>query len=223
MLHSALGPYWGFPTPAPLVVRRKTISYNSPDKQRVNSWFADLAVQTAGPIMYLEADEGNTTRTLLQRGAAEKRLVAVSRDPEAVNKMRRQFPNVRAVQAEISSQALRNCDAVWLDYMGTPYGTPRQSPSRDILTLLHRDTPLVLAVTCCADRGINKPQRRRFIKQTHKELGLDGVLDAPEFVRAVVGMRAHAAELKHHPYRHGGFSMHFQMFLCTPKDSSACL
>jgi len=136
----------------------------NPVKLANNQIFASLTADAAahGKVLYLEAEQCNTTAALKKAGVSPKRFHAVTADSNDFAQICAKWPGLNISHDEVStvlrSQSL-SLGSAWLDYCSEPYGTGLRSPPSDItraIALLARNTirgrTTILAVTAAASR-----------------------------------------------------------------------
>ena len=136
----------------------------NPIKLANNQIFASLTADATahGKVLYLEAEQCNTTAALERAGVMPARFHAVTADSVDFAQICAKRPRLTVSHDEVSAvlESLRFglCSA-WLDYCSEPYGTGDRSPPRDIaraIALLARNTTqghtTILAVTAAASR-----------------------------------------------------------------------
>ena len=136
----------------------------NPIKLANNQIFASLTADATahGKVLYLEAEQCNTTAALERAGVLSKRFHAVTANTIDFTRICAKRPRLVVSHDEVSavlgSLRIGLCSA-WLDYCSEPYGTGDRSPPRDIaraIALLARNTirgrTTILAVTAAASR-----------------------------------------------------------------------
>jgi len=190
---------------------RKDYAAN-PVKLANNKIFASLAADATarGRVLYLEAEQCNTTAALEEAGVPPGSFHAVTADDVDYAQIRAKHPWLLVDHAELSAvlgAQRAGLRGAWLDYCSEPYGAGDRSPPRDIaraVKLLARSAArgrtAVLAVTAASSRL--PPGRIAAIRATLIANGLEDLAPAPRdaapmevapFLAEVVGRAAAAA------------------------------